>query len=311
MIRINNKKGYSAFMLGIIMALIIIMVLILIFGKIVPLMKGASESKLCQYNLFVTSATKTPFIQNINIPPECQMKRTTLFYDELADDKSKAIKEIVNHNKKFKDKPEYKLNYNIDSSSDDWLLYLMDKAVAKELKTCWETGWQGNFNFFDEWWRFYTPFWDDTEDIPDEDTLLEAFGNKFHIAPRNCIACARIKFDETIQTKFRAKTLKSVNEWMMKTALPADPDQRSYWEYTLPEQQLESIYRKGERFSYDVDKPYLVAFVRVNVHRGAEITRDIGDIFPFYDESMHPRDISSLLLIPYDEVNDYCTFIIG
>ena len=78
--------------LRIIVAIIVIFFLIIVFGKLYSIMRGAGEAKICEYNLFVTAATKTPIIQNINIPPECQMKRINLTYAELAKNKSKAQK---------------------------------------------------------------------------------------------------------------------------------------------------------------------------------------------------------------------------
>ena len=307
--KIYNKGATPSFMVGIIAGLIVILALIMVFGKLLPIMSGAGEAKICEYNLFITAATKTPIIQNINIPPECQMKRITLTYDELAKNKAKAQKEIKKHNDKFEKTPEFKFSYDI-KNDDDLLRYEMDKAIAKELRTCWQTGWEGNMNFFDEWWRFYEPFWGEDE-VPGQETLIDLFVGEFKRPPINCIACARIKFDDDLKARFQNENIKTINEWMQKTPIPADPEQKSYWEYTLPDQSLESIYRAGERFDYDTDKTYLIAFARVNVHKGAEYVRDVIDLFPGYSEDDHPEDISTLILIPYEDANEYCTFMIG
>lgn len=302
-----GNKGQTFYIL-IFATIIVIFVLIIIFGNLASIMKGASHAKICEYSLFVTAATKTPIIQNINIPPECQMKRVTLTYDDLAKDKNRAKKEILKHNEKYKDNP---FSYNPDTTKDEVIKYEMDKALAKELKSCWQIGWQGNFNFFDEWWKFYELPWED--EIRNQEKAWDAWITKFTGSPLrppvNCIACARVKFDDELQRRFSGENLKSINEWMQKTPVPADPQQLSYWEYTLPDQSLESIYKAGERFSYDIDKPYLIAFARINVHRVTDAVAWTAETLNLIEDV--PEDMSTLLLIPYEDANKYCTFIIG
>lgn len=306
----KNRKGYSYVFIGVIIGIVVILALIMIFAKLVPILKGASESKICQYNLFITASTKTPVINNINIPPECQMKRITLNYDELAEGTANARDEIEEHNKKHS---QAQLTYR-PYEKDDLIKYEMDKAIAKELKSCWDTGWKGNMNFFDEWWKFYELPWED--DVRNQEKAWDAWITKFTGTPLrppvNCIACARIKFGDDIERIFSSQgELKSINEWMQHTPIPADPELKSYWEYTLPDQSYESIYQAGERFSYKPDKAYLVAFARINAHRGSEAANWVAQIFPGYGRDMAPEDISTLLLVPYEDANEYCTFIIG
>ncbi|MEA3514917.1 MAG: hypothetical protein U9R34_05550, partial [Nanoarchaeota archaeon] len=218
------KRGSSETTMRIILAIIVILALLVISGNLFAMMRGAGEAKICQYNLFVTSATKTPIIQNINIPPECQMKRITLTYDELAKNKAKAQKEIKKHNDKFKENPEFKFSYDI-TNDDDLIRYEMDKAIAKELRSCWQIGWQGNMNFFDEWWRFYDLPWGD--DPPSQEKAWDSWITKLAGSPLrppiNCIACSRIKFDDNLEARFQNENIKTINEWMQKTPIPADP----------------------------------------------------------------------------------------
>jgi hypothetical protein len=308
-----NRKGVAASTMVLVISITITLVVILaILGPMLGLLKGTAEAKQCQLKLFMTAVTKTPGIGTVNLPPECSMQRITIAEENLTKGFRKAVREIESYNRKHG--PEYGSMPYDPTIQKELLEYELDEAMAKLLRQCWDTAWRGEENFFDEWYKLYQFPWEDAAKSQDKDKLWDAWSDYIGSAlrpPVNCLACARVKFDQQIKDELGGERLIKLNEWMRKTPVPADPHALSYWEYTLTEKNLESLFAGATRFEYDVDKPYLVAYARVNVHTAAEFISDVKDIFPNYDESMHPEDVSTLLLIPYEEMYEHCTFVIG
>lgn len=308
----KSKKalGFAAIVVTTII-LITFLAMTPLYGKIIEITGEGVIDKICHASALANSFGKTAGAERFSL--KCPRKLTTLTFK--GEGKGVAIETTVNvddQEKTFKASySSYSLakknieKYNFEEKNED--MFVINHAIAEQIKQCWNNLGNGELNLFSEWWA---PLEVGAEEPDSWWSKVKGTLPRIREAPTYCVVCSRIKFDEKAQ-EFIEKTnqgeVTSLEEWMKKTPVPASKPPISYFEYLLDDVHVGLF--EGQNFKYKADKPYAVVFTRINVLRSSEFLKDIIDIFPGYSEEDHPEAVDAIYLMPYDELKDTCTVL--
>lgn len=293
-----------------------LIILVLVFSGFGDVLQKAATKKDCQWNLLLSSITKAPIIGTETIPPECQMTRVNITKKQLEDRKSANKREIEEFNKDYENNQYISFRPTI---SKELMEYELDKVVANEIKDCWEMAWMGQMPLFKEWWSLLKCEIDSEGKFkcgcaaPKEDCSalgevwdrIKVWNYDVQRPPAFCVLCSRIKFDDEIKKEFTDE-IKSLPEWMQKHPVLVDAQKRSYYEYTKDDAN-KGLFAPS--YKYKVDKPLAVVYARVNVLKPQHWAENVLEWTGIKGEASEPVNILSIM--PYDEVTNVCTYIIG
>ncbi len=316
-----RKRGESEVSLlvtlvGLALALALLVIVVIEFGEV---LQEKATKRNCQWNLLISSLTKSPILSTETIPPDCKMVTKEITLEELENKKKSNKKEIERFNAKYEDSKYVNFHLDIDR---ELLEYEMDRIIANEIKDCWEVAWMGQMPIFKEWWSLIDCEKEEKTGeykcncvkgkeckfIPGLIEKVQFWNNDFTTPPAFCLLCSRIKFDDKLKETFKEKEITSLPEWMQKHPVVVDPQRRSYYEYTKDDVNMGIFFPE---YIYEVDEPLAVVYARVNVYKpiqyGEQVLKWIGIMDP--DKIHKPINILSLML--YSEVSEKCTYIIG
>jgi hypothetical protein len=283
-----------------------LIVLLIVYAGFNSVLKAETLQRECQWNLMQNAFTKNPITGGEAIPPDCEMLRVNLSKKQLEKKISTSKKEIIDFDTKYYEN-KY-TSFNIDKNQD-MLEYELDRIIANEIKSCWEVAWMGQMPIFKEWWDLFTCYGDERVckcKTKDCGNIGKAIDISNSAAPAFCLICSRIKFDDEIQTEFESKIISTLPEWMKNHEVITDAKSRSYYEYVMDDDNI-GIF--APEYKYQVNEPLAVVYGRVNVLRPQQAIEGIGNFVGILDETSKAQNF--LGLIPYSEVSNKCTYIIG
>ena len=297
--------------------LVSLAVLVLVYNKFGEALLEDVEKKNCQWNLLLSSVTKSPILSTETIPPNCKMTRKNITLEQLEKKKKSNKKEIEKFNKDYEDAEYVNFHSDIDK---ELLEFEMDRVIANEIKDCWSVAWMGKMPVFQEWWSLIDCKPKDDGDyecscpenkecsLPKEVlSRLQFWDYEVSGPPAFCLLCSRIKFNQEIQDAFRGEEIVSLPEWMQKHPVLVDPQKRSYYEYTKDDVNKGIFY---PTYKYRVNEPLAVVYSRVNIYKPIQYGERLfeGLSLGSYESS---KSVNMLGLMPYSEVGEKCTYIIG
>ncbi len=315
-----KKRGELSSLLVTLIALVVALaVLVLVFVEFGEVLQEEATKKNCQWNLLVSARTKSPILGRETIPPDCKMTRKNITLEQLENKKKSNKKEIEKFNSDYEDFKYVNFNLDID---EELLEFEMNRIIANEIKDCWEVAWMGQMPIFQEWWSLIECETDkDTGEYKCDcvegreckpiHTLIEKvtfWNNDFATPPAFCLLCSRIKFDDKLKETFKEKEIKSLPEWMQKHPVVVDPQKRSYYEYTKDDVNR-GIFAPD--YVYRVDEPLAVVYARINVFKPVQFGEKFLKWAGIIGLDKVNKPINTLSLIPYSEVSEKCTYIIG
>jgi hypothetical protein len=192
--------------------------------------------------------------------------------------------------------------------------YNLDKIFADEMKRCWNVVGNGKLALFDTWYQFFTCNYGGTEKACE--SADDYFDGGINIkgvqtAARFCVLCSRIKIDSEVSQEFKGienGKYDSLNVWMANNPRQV-ADDKSYYEYILDESQAGSMFTLPH-FSYSLDKPYAVVFVRLNMNGPQQFTVGAYDfLLNSGDDTQTNANI--LILIPYENISSTCDYLVA
>jgi len=311
---IPTKKAISA---GVLITLIIVLVSFVAVSGLYAKVIGTGESiadRLCSTSALANAFGKTPIIGTQTFQLECPRKLTTISFKgegrgfeletkvRLGDDEKTSKKTYKSYDLAG-DRIE---KFNFEEVDED--IFVLNHAIADQIKKCWDNLGKGQLNLFSEWW---SPL--GLDEAQADANWFKQVGSKiprYKGAPVNCVICSRIKFDEATVNAIKSKNpglILSLEEWLRKNPIPRTKPPISYFEYLLDDVHVGLF--EGQNFVYDVNEPYAVVFTRINVLKSTEFLRDIVDIFPGYSEKDHPDAVDAIYLKPFNKLGDECTLI--
>lgn len=315
-----NKKGQdlSPILVTLIVLVVSLAVLLLVYKEFGDVLEEEAMKKNCQWNLLLSSFTKSPVLGVETIPPDCQMTRKIITLEQLEDKKKSNQKEIDEFNKKYKNSKYVSFHSN---SEEELLEYEMDRILADEIKDCWNVAWMGQMPIFQEWWSLIKCETDKDGDykcgcteneecsLPKEVlSRLQFWDYESSGPPAFCLLCSRIKFEDKLKEKFNAREITSLPEWMQKHPVLIDVLQRSYYEYTMDDVN-KGIFAPD--YVYSVEEPLAVIYARVNVYKPIQYAETFLKWTGIIDKDKVHKPVNVLSLMPYSEVSEKCTYIIG
>ncbi len=319
--RKKAQGNIDSVIVTLIILLVSLAVLVLVYNEWGKTLLEDATKRNCQWNLLLSSITKSPILSTETIPPDCKMTRKNITLEQLEKKKKSNKKEIEKFNAKYEDSKYVYFHTEGDKGkvNRELLEYEMDRIIANEIKDCWSVAWMGKMPIFQEWWSLIECDEDKITgeykcDCKKEECSLgkeiiekvQFWNNNFATPPAFCLLCSRIKFDQETQDKFGGKEITSLPEWMQKHPVLVDPQKRSYYEYTKDDVNRGIFF---PRYVYNVDEPLAVVYSRINVYQPVQYGERIWEgISSSYEAS---KPINVLSLMPYSEVSEKCTYIIG
>jgi len=299
-------------------SLVLLIIVFVFFGSI---LQEQAPKRECQWNLLLSAITKVPLVSAETLPPDCQMTRINVTKDQLISKEDLNKKEVIKFNRDYSNQKYVNFNPDNKDNEKQWLEYEMDSILANEIKDCWEVAWMGQMPIFKEWWslfeckpdtngeykcdcsegkdcKLYQELWD----------RVKVWNYQVKGPPVFCLLCSRIKFEDKIIADFKATPIKSLPEWMQKHPIAGDTQLRSYYEYTQDDVNRGLF---APAYIYSVDTPLAVVYARVNVKQPTQVWDAALEWTGIKDANEVNKPINSLSLIPYSEVGEKCTYIIG
>ena len=314
-----KKRGeLSSLLVTLITLVVALAVLVLVFVEFGEVLQEEATKKNCQWNLLVSARTKSPILGRETIPPDCKMTRKNITLEQLENKKKSNKKEIEKFNAKYEDSTYFNFNIDVD---EELLEFEMDRIIANEIKDCWEVAWMGQMPIFQEWWSLIKCETNDEGDykcdcvegkeckfIPGLIEKVKFWNNDLNRPPAFCLLCSRIKFDDDLKETFKEKEITSLPEWMQKHPVLVDPQKRSYYEYTKDDVNR-GIFAPD--YVYNFDEPLAVVYSRVNVFKPLGYAERFLQWTGIKNPDKAHKPINVLSLMPYSEVSEKCTYIIG
>ena len=134
-----------------------ILIVLVAFLLMVPSFKNllfeAGEKGQCQWNVLVSSLTRTPGLGFENIPVECKAEYINVSLEDLQDNyalASQAFKKYEANAKNPLYAPMHE-KFNDVNSEAQLAEWSANKIVADEIVDCWDKVWQGQLPLFDSW----------------------------------------------------------------------------------------------------------------------------------------------------------------
>jgi len=293
----KNKKGVSfGMMVTIISILAAFVVLIVIVTKGLTTTEQTGQESVCQLSAWANCMSNAGTLGMSSFGLKCPTNLKTITMDDLEEGKSLAQKEMAAIAVDFKGLIG-KNRYVTSSPSDDLALeFVLNKIIAKGMKTCWDN-FKGVPCLFSRWWLPFgcSPNEKDCKGVKDKLSFW-----KSSKVPSYCVICERIRFDDEIKEKFtRAPDLA---DWMKVNEVSTGSG-ISYAQY------LEDDVGSLESYSVSVHSEALaIVFGKINKDFFTSYFRYIPVLFGG-DEVL--KDTRSLILIDYNNVNSYCMYIEG
>ena len=293
--------------LTVIIILLVALVILLWGGSAFgDVLKGAAGKSQCSWSFFLSSETR--FLGVAGIPPECEMKKTTITWAGLEAGTANARSRI----QFFERNPEFQdyASYFIENKNKEHILeeYVLDEIIANEMKGCTDKVLNYKFPLFDEWWKLWK--WEGT---PPETTIqaLTQWIPRYNKPPVFCVVCARYLFDEEVQQNLN-QPIASLPSFMLSNPAPYDQKNRNYLDYIT---DPESSGYFTPAYQFDTQKPWAVVYARVNTLKGFTwaanavntITWPITPVVS--EETIQP--LNTMNLIPYNDVSSICNYAIS
>ena len=325
----RKKKGQAAISTLVVMvaSLIGLVVLLSITGLYGNIFKKISNKSGCELEFFVSSVTKQGGKEIIE--PNCEPHKITIHPDNLTSGKKRGEKVIAGLQKKLDYENTFFNQYSsrFEGNMEEWAI---DEIIAKEMKYCWDITGRGQLDLFDQWWGLFKCTKDDDKSIPcSEDNYHEWLSTKnfleetknvlnngwpsnwnFNKPPTFCVLCSRIKFDEYINKQ----KIDSLGMWMANNPVSAKGygSNIPYAAY-IQNDAFKGIWALNHHYSYDSEQAYAVIYARINVLKANEYMKWVvnSDIASIVDFGAPPETIQALKLVPYKEIKDHCTYLVG
>jgi hypothetical protein len=130
-------------------------------------------------------------------------------------------------------------------------------------------------------------------------------------APTFCVLCARIKFDEEVKNSFQNNEIKSMGAWLANNPVTdiGDYSKVSYAQY-LQNDAFKGIWASNQGYSYTPNQAYAVLYTRVNTF-GMPKYYDNFVTLASGATSSDVKDIQTIQLVEYKDIQNKCTVLIG
>lgn len=312
----RSKKAVSAIMVGIIALLVVFVLLLNVQSAMIALIRGSGEDMSCVWSAVMNAHSgglltlgskgaklKCP-MRSVYITEDAGEVNPETLVVNLNRGQTVARAKIEEFTGKFGDRiagPNNNgdIQYPYGTGEEDVKLWLMDKTIADQMKSCWKKLGQGQLPLFSQ----------DITGIEltsfDEGILKSLNFPKLETnIPIGCVICSRIKFDESVTTEFGGGKITSIDAWL-KTNPISKTDMTSYYEYLQDDYSSDFF---AQSFQYSVDEPQAVVFARAVL----PLLDDYTDWLPGdNDENDETTEFDMIYLVPYDEVGDYCTVLMN
>lgn len=322
-------------LLGLIAITIGVIILLAISGKLYDVITSITGKSECEIKFLLASPTKKGGVQFVE--PNCAPHFVTIDENYINANKARASKTINDYVKKmddggkYTDLPAYTDYKKYFSSENKAVLneWVVDEAVAKEMKYCWDITGRGKLDLFDEWHSFLKcnknkgASSEDAIPCTEEEvkgltlqsvkavasnagSIVWPFNWDTNEPPTFCVLCARIKFSPEVSLP--NKDVTNFNSWLDNN--PAS-ESGSFSKVPYSTYVTSDSY-KGifiQSYSYSVDKPYAVVYARVNVHYLNKWTNTIGSYTGIVGKE--PESVQVIKLIPYNDLRNKCTALVS
>ncbi len=309
-----NRKGALIAVDTLIRLAIMLVVFIVVFVGIYPtisqkLYAAESESK-CSWSILLASVQKLGSAGIAEgIPEGCKAKTLTVSMKELE----KGQKLAKNKIQEYIDKKDvYNAQFFTSTSPNMLNEFALDKIIADELVSCWEKVFKGNMPLFDQWWRFYKPFWGKDQPGSGPEALDLWLLGEIKRAPVNCVICSRITFSDDVITNFGNREVDSLMEFMSLNPVPKT--KTPYLQYVYEGQPGSDLLKPYYKFSV-TNEGLAIIYERVNVQSAKSILETPVKWIGLISEKS--QDLNYLKLVPYSQesiiapdTGEGCTLII-
>lgn len=338
-----NKKGQVSSTLVLMIASLIGLVILLgvtgTFGKV---FKSVTDKSDCQMQFLISSITKTGGVQAVD--PDCEPHKITITQNNLTDERkiNRVKKDLMDYGIKQNGNDvaqEYVSYFENDETRQEWIL---NEYIAKEMKYCWDVTGQGKLDLFSDWSIFqcgkdkHPCTYNEIKSIYTDNKLLEliasgagvyvggifggvimgssaplllnAMMGDLHLAerpPTFCVLCSRIKFSD-----MPARNVNSMSMWLANNPVSnAGTGSKIPYSAYLQNDNFKGIFAKGA-YQYSTDKNLAVLYQRINVFEVQTWADKISEFITFSDGEV-PKDIQVVNLVPYEDLKNQCTFLVG
>ena len=313
-----NKKAIESHLVIAIIILISFVVLIVLYKSLFGTLTTIAKDQQCFNSALANAYTKVAGVEMLKL--DCDTHYLTMKEEDLNPDDAKKkwdmVYEITERSGK---RAAFTLPYN----KQGFYEYSLNEKVAKEMKSCWKRLGEGKLPLFDEWLR------DNTKT-----------GSK-----AVCVICSRIEFDSSVANLLGKNHISSLTEWLINNPSEqyyvGEPTRTlSMYEYVQDPDTYDPLI--SPQYLYDIDKSLAVVFSRTNRHAfsawATELTQhgwaytkealgklkdkitsaeaeliELENTQQAQQSDFKPqtdvRGWDLLLLIPYENVGDYCGYL--
>lgn len=240
--------------------LIVVFVMLGLIPGFTQKLQAAESASTCSWSILLASVQKLGSAGIAQgIPEGCKAIMVNVSMKDLEKNQRLASNRIS----EFMNKPDiYKSQYFTNKNKETINEFALDKIIADELVDCWEKVFKGKMPLFDNWWRFYKPFWGDKQPGSGPEALDMWLGGTFQHAPVNCVICSRITFSDDIISSFGNREVDSLMEWMSLNPVPRT--QTPYLQYVYEGQPGSDLLKPYYKFTPNQDG-LAILYERVNV----------------------------------------------
>lgn len=322
-------------LLGLIAITIGVIILLAISGKLYDVISSITGKSECEIKFLLAAPTKKGGVQFVE--PNCAPHFVTIDENYINANKARAEKTIddyvtkMDNGGKYTDLPEYTVykNYFSKSKSDQSVLneWVVDEAVAKEMKYCWDITGRGKLDLFDEWYLFInckkedgvTPCTSKSDaNLMTQKRWEDAVVNVANMAvpwrwgierpPTFCVLCSRMKFAPEVRESFSNKNINNFNSWLDNNpASESGSFSKVPYSTYLQSEEYRGIFLPA--YNYSVNEPYAVVYARVNVNYLNKWINTVGAYTGIVGKE--PEFVQIIKLVPYNNLRDECTALVS
>lgn len=345
----RKKAQVSSTLVIMVAGAIGLLVLLIVTGAFGSMFKSLTGKNECQMQFLISSFTKTGGVQTVD--PECEPHMLTITKEDLEKNSARAEKSVSTYLAKFSTKPQTVLDYEkqFTGNTDEWVLdetiakemkYCWDIAGRGKLDLF--SNWAGMMECQKQGSNEWAPC--------TSEEIEQAYSNKVNgvvalavgavttvrfksqvagaattigtpllldvltgdkrlgTPPTFCVLCSRIKFGEGVNNK---GYITSLGTWLANNPV-TDAGTYSKVSYAvyLKNDEFKGISASDKSYNYDTSSAYGVVYARINIFETEDLLTSAQATITG-DKSNIPKSIQMIKLVPYSQMRDTCTFLVG